>query len=40
VFFINLAEFYALQSWLPTVLRGLNYSMDQVALTTSLTGML
>jgi AAHS family 4-hydroxybenzoate transporter-like MFS transporter len=37
VFFINLAEFYALQSWLPTVLRGLNYSMDQVALTTSLT---
>lgn len=37
VFFINLAEFYALQSWLPTVLRDLNYSMDQVALTTSLT---
>lgn len=37
VFFINLAEFYALQSWLPTVLRGLHYSMDQVALTTSLT---
>ncbi len=37
VFFINLAEFYTLQSWLPTVLRGLNYSMDQVALTTSLT---
>jgi MFS transporter, AAHS family, 4-hydroxybenzoate transporter len=23
--------------WLPTVLRGLNYSMDQMALTTSLT---
>lgn len=37
VFFINLAEFYALQSWLPTVLRGLHYSMDEVALATSLT---
>lgn len=36
-FFINLAEFYALQSWLPTVLRDLHYSMDQVALTTSFT---
>lgn len=37
VFFINLGEFYALQSWLPTVLRGLHYPMDEVALTTSLT---
>jgi MFS transporter, AAHS family, 4-hydroxybenzoate transporter len=37
VFFINLGEFYALQSWLPTVLRSLNYTMNQVALVTSLT---
>lgn len=37
VFFINLGEFYALQSWLPTVLRGMNYTINQVALITSLT---
>lgn len=37
VFFINLGEFYALQSWLPSVLRGMDYPMDKVALTTSLT---
>ena len=37
VFIINLAEFYALQSWLPTVLTNLNYSISTVALATSLT---
>ncbi len=37
VFFLNLAEFYALQSWLPLILTDLNYSLDSVALTTSLT---
>ncbi|MDR2239845.1 MAG: MFS transporter [Zoogloeaceae bacterium] len=36
-FFIILALFYALQSWLPTILHKLDYSMTQVALTTSLT---
>jgi len=36
-FFIILALFYALQSWLPTILHNLKYSMGQVALTTSLT---
>ena len=37
VFIINLAEFYALQSWLPTILTNLHYSMSTVALATSLT---
>jgi len=37
VFVLNLAEFYALQSWLPPILTRLNYSIDSVALTTSLT---
>jgi AAHS family 4-hydroxybenzoate transporter-like MFS transporter len=37
VFIINLAEFYALQSWLPTILTNLNYSISTVALATSLT---
>lgn len=36
-FFLNLAEFYALQSWLPTILTGLHYSLNTVALATSLT---
>ncbi|HEY3159798.1 MAG TPA: MFS transporter, partial [Vicinamibacterales bacterium] len=37
VFIINLAEFYALQSWLPTVLTRLDYAIGDVALVTSLT---
>ena len=37
VFVLNLAEFYALQSWLPPILTNLNYSIGSVALTTSLT---
>jgi AAHS family 4-hydroxybenzoate transporter-like MFS transporter len=37
VFIINLAEFYALQSWLPTVLTRLDYAITDVALVTSLT---
>ena len=37
VFIINLAEFYALQSWLPTILTSLNYSISTIALATSLT---
>jgi AAHS family 4-hydroxybenzoate transporter-like MFS transporter len=37
VFIINLGEFYALQSWLPTILTGLHYSISTVALVTSLT---
>ena len=37
VFIINLAEFYALQSWLPTVLTRLDYAIADVALVTSLT---
>jgi MFS transporter, AAHS family, 4-hydroxybenzoate transporter len=37
VFVLNLAEFYALQSWLPPILTRLNYSIDSVALATSLT---
>ena len=37
VFIINLAEFYALQSWLPTVLSRLDYAIAEVALVTSLT---
>jgi MFS transporter, AAHS family, 4-hydroxybenzoate transporter len=37
VFGLNLAEFYALQSWLPTILANLNYPPSTVALATSLT---
>jgi AAHS family 4-hydroxybenzoate transporter-like MFS transporter len=37
VFGLNLAEFYALQSWLPTILANLNYPPGTVALATSLT---
>jgi len=37
VFILNLAEFYALQSWLPPILTNLNYSIESVALATSLT---
>ena len=37
VFFLNLGEFYALQSWLPTVLGGLGYPLGTVALATTLT---
>ncbi|GAC1331334.1 MAG: 4-hydroxybenzoate transporter PcaK [Beijerinckiaceae bacterium] len=37
VFFLNLAEFYALQSWLPTILTNLNYPLHTVALATTLT---
>jgi AAHS family 4-hydroxybenzoate transporter-like MFS transporter len=37
VFAINLAEFYALQSWLPTILAGLDYDMSVVVTTTTLT---
>jgi MFS transporter, AAHS family, 4-hydroxybenzoate transporter len=37
VFVLNLAEFYALQSWLPPILTRLDYSIDAVALATSLT---
>jgi AAHS family 4-hydroxybenzoate transporter-like MFS transporter len=37
IFFLNLAEFYALQSWLPTILTSLNYPLPSVALATTLT---
>ena len=37
VFFLNLGEFYALQSWLPTVLGGLGYPLGTVTLATTLT---
>jgi MFS transporter, AAHS family, 4-hydroxybenzoate transporter len=37
VFGLNLAEFYALQSWLPTILSNLNYALTTIALATSLT---
>src|SRR3984957_8587391 len=36
VFGLNLAEFYALQSWLPTILTNLKYDLNTVALATSL----
>ncbi|MBI3699673.1 MAG: MFS transporter [Afipia sp.] len=36
VFFLNLAMFYALQSWMPTMLTSLKYSLNSVALATSL----
>ena len=37
VFAINLGEFYALQSWLPTILTGLDYPTGVVVATTTLT---
>jgi MFS transporter, AAHS family, 4-hydroxybenzoate transporter len=37
VFGLNLAEFYALQSWLPTILTNLGHQLNTVALATSLT---
>jgi AAHS family 4-hydroxybenzoate transporter-like MFS transporter len=37
VFGLNLAEFYALQSWLPTILTGHGFSPNAVALATSMT---
>lgn len=37
VFIINLGEFYALQSWLPTILTGLHYSTGVVVTATTLT---
>ncbi len=37
IFFLNLAEFYALQSWLPTILTNLHYPLTSVALATTLT---
>jgi len=37
VFGLNLAEFYALQSWLPTILTTQGFSANAVALVTSLT---
>jgi AAHS family 4-hydroxybenzoate transporter-like MFS transporter len=37
IFFLNLAEFYALQSWLPTILTNLQYPLTSVALATTLT---
>ena len=37
MFGLNLAEFYALQSWLPTILTNLGRSLNTVALATSLT---
>jgi AAHS family 4-hydroxybenzoate transporter-like MFS transporter len=37
VFALNLAEFYALQNWLPSILATLNYAPSTVALATSLT---
>jgi AAHS family 4-hydroxybenzoate transporter-like MFS transporter len=37
VFMLNLAEFYALQSWLPSILANVGYSLNTVALATTLT---
>jgi AAHS family 4-hydroxybenzoate transporter-like MFS transporter len=37
VFGLNLAEFYAFQSWLPTILTNLGHPLNIVALATSLT---
>jgi AAHS family 4-hydroxybenzoate transporter-like MFS transporter len=36
VFFLNLAAFYFMQSWLPTILGGLNYPMQTIVWMTSL----
>jgi MFS transporter, AAHS family, 4-hydroxybenzoate transporter len=37
VFMLNLAEFYALQSWLPSILSNVGYSLNIVALATTMT---
>jgi AAHS family 4-hydroxybenzoate transporter-like MFS transporter len=37
VFMLNLAEFYALQSWLPSILTNVGYPLNTVALATTLT---
>lgn len=37
VFMLNLAEFYALQSWLPSMLTTAGHSLNMVALATSMT---
>jgi AAHS family 4-hydroxybenzoate transporter-like MFS transporter len=37
VYILNLAEFYALQSWMPSILSGLAFPLDTVVLATSLT---
>jgi AAHS family 4-hydroxybenzoate transporter-like MFS transporter len=37
VFILNLAEFYALQSWLPSILTNHHYALSTVATATSLT---
>jgi AAHS family 4-hydroxybenzoate transporter-like MFS transporter len=37
VFLINLGEFYALQSWLPTILHGFHYPQSTVVMATTLT---
>jgi AAHS family 4-hydroxybenzoate transporter-like MFS transporter len=37
VFAINLAEFYALQSWLPTIMTSLHYPLSTVVAATTLT---
>lgn len=37
IFVLNLAEFYALQSWLPSILTSQNYTLPAVATATSLT---
>jgi MFS transporter, AAHS family, 4-hydroxybenzoate transporter len=37
VFMLNLAEFYALQSWLPSILTNVGYALNTVALATTLT---
>ncbi len=37
IFVLNLAEFYALQSWLPSILTSQNYALPTVATATSLT---
>lgn len=36
-FLLNLGLFYALQSWMPTILTGLGYTLGTVALATSMT---
>lgn len=37
VFILNLGEFYALQSWLPSILSNQNYTLTTIATATSLT---
>jgi AAHS family 4-hydroxybenzoate transporter-like MFS transporter len=36
IFFINLAVFYFMQSWLPTILTAMKYPMDKIVLLTAL----